>query len=572
MDDVTKQSGNNKKAAPMRHDRDRFVAFAFSSSDMLFELDGDGVVVFASGIGESLGLDTRILEGRKFLDLVYKDDQALVKKALARAGAGTRINSLTMHFCGKTGKTPPMSLSGYQLTDLEGHFFLGAHLDLGGHANTANGAGDGPGDTGEPLPNAADFAARTGEVLAGLGSREEECKLTMIRLGQMQDVLRRLDPESAYHMNAAVSTLLRNTSIGGELAGEIDAENFGLVHSLDTDIGQLTERLKSIIIQADPAGRGVELESATVKLESASRDDQTQSRALSYIFSQFAGADPDDFTNVALSDGLDTMMADAVQRIDDFHEMLNDSGFSIAFQPIVDLKDSKPHHFEALARFDGGGNKSPYETITFAEKTGLIQEFDLAMCAKIIAWMENAARQGRRYKVAVNLSGASVNSPEFIDRLNTLFAHHKQLRPWVMFEVTESSRIEDLQAVNKRIQDLRHVGHKVCLDDFGAGAAAFQYIRDLEVDYVKIDGAYVKGALRTAKTRAFLKAMAGLCRDLNITTVAEMVEDEELLDYLRECRVSYGQGYLFGRPSFDIDVFEAEAPAAFDAAKKKGPK
>lgn len=171
--------------------------------------------------------------------------------------------------------------------------------------------------------------------------------------------------------------------------------------------------------------------------------------------------------------------------------------------------------------------------------------------------MDNAARQGKRYKVAVNLSGASINSQSFVDALNRLFAKHESLRSWVMFEITESSKIENLQRVNKTIQNLRQVGHKVCLDDFGAGAAAFQYIRDLEVDLVKIDGAYVKGALRTAKSRAFLKAMASLCKDLRINTVAEMVEDEALLSYLQECRVSYGQGYLFGRPSFDIDVFEA---------------
>ncbi|MBT5672888.1 MAG: EAL domain-containing protein [Rhodospirillales bacterium] len=548
---ITKDSEDELSPGLLRQDRDRFVAFAFSASDMLFELEGDGVIVFASGICESLfGVDPGALEGRNFLDLVCVDDRPLLRHALAEAKTGSRINGLSIRMEGKSGPTPSLSLSGYQLSDFEGHFFLGAHL--GGPVAT-----DLP-TQNEPIMDADAFAARSGEVLANVGEDDTECKMTMIRLGQMHELLQRLDPDSAHRMHVAMGALLHETSVGGELVGEIDPENLSVVHDDKTDIDLLNDRLRSMIRQADPEGRGVEVESTTVNLASNSSDGDTQARALGYICTEFADSEPEAFATAARTDGLDTMMDDAIDRIGAFQAMVARGDFSVAFQPIVDLKAKTPHHYEALARFDDQANgKSPYETIRFAEKTGLIQEFDLAMCAKVIAWMDNAARQGKRYKVAVNLSGASINSQSFVDALNRLFAKHESLRSWVMFEITESSKIEDLQRVNKTIQNFRQVGHKVCLDDFGAGAAAFQYIRDLEVDLVKIDGAYVKGALRTAKSRAFLKAMASLCKDLRINTVAEMVEDEALLSYLQECRVSYGQGYLFGRPSFDIDVFEA---------------
>jgi EAL domain-containing protein (putative c-di-GMP-specific phosphodiesterase class I) len=77
------------------------------------------------------------------------------------------------------------------------------------------------------------------------------------------------------------------------------------------------------------------------------------------------------------------------------------------------------------------------------------------------------------------------------------------------------------------------------------------------VDVVKIDGAYVKGAMRSEKGIAFLKAMAGLCNDLGIATVAEMVEEESYVPFLIDCGVDFGQGYLFGRPSLSIGDFEA---------------
>jgi EAL domain-containing protein (putative c-di-GMP-specific phosphodiesterase class I) len=103
---------------------------------------------------------------------------------------------------------------------------------------------------------------------------------------------------------------------------------------------------------------------------------------------------------------------------------------------------------------------------------------------------------------------------------------------------------------------LRDAGHKVCLDDFGAGASAFQYLRALDVDVVKIDGIYVRDALKMGKGKSFLKAMAGLCNDLGIVTVAEMIENANAVTFLRACGVAYGQGYLFGRPSEDISVFD----------------
>jgi EAL domain-containing protein (putative c-di-GMP-specific phosphodiesterase class I) len=119
----------------------------------------------------------------------------------------------------------------------------------------------------------------------------------------------------------------------------------------------------------------------------------------------------------------------------------------------------------------------------------------------------------------------------------------------LLIEVTESMRIRDLDAANRVLAVLRADGHKVCLDDFGAGAASFPYIQALDVDYVKIDGAYVKRMETHLRDRAILKAMVGLCTDLGIGTVAEMVETDTQATALIDLGVQYAQGYLFGRPT-----------------------
>jgi EAL domain-containing protein (putative c-di-GMP-specific phosphodiesterase class I) len=143
----------------------------------------------------------------------------------------------------------------------------------------------------------------------------------------------------------------------------------------------------------------------------------------------------------------------------------------------------------------------------------------------------------------------------FVAALHDLLKSYPAIRSRLIFEITESARVADLELADRFIQGLRGEGHKVCLDDFGAGAAAFQYLRALEVDIVKIDGQYLRGAVEGGKSRAFLKAMAGLCRDLEIEMIAEMVEDRRYLPLLEDCGIRYAQGYLFGRPEADIGHF-----------------
>lgn len=124
----------------------------------------------------------------------------------------------------------------------------------------------------------------------------------------------------------------------------------------------------------------------------------------------------------------------------------------------------------------------------------------------------------------MNVSGYSIGQQEYVDGLMKLLAEHEWTRGRLLFEITESSRMSDLGQANEFIQKLRQLGYEVCLDDFGAGAASFQYLSALEVDAVKLDGSAVHNAQVTIKGRAFLSALTELCRRLNVYTVAEMVD------------------------------------------------
>lgn len=550
----------------LRQDRDRFVALAFSAADILFELDRERNIVFAAGAaGALLGVDSASLYGRPFTDIVAPSDRAMVGEALTAAGTGQRVNGLVCRFEGELGRTPPLMLLGYQVPDLDGHFFLG--LRLGAREAVALAAPEPPALGESGLPRAADFADLAGRKLAELDG--DDVELTLLRLDDMEPLRARLDEENRAALSAAIGGALRASAVGGELAGEIDAGNYGLVHHAETDLVALSRRIEAITRTVDPEKKGIGVITSTLALDAHEGGSEQAARALTYIFAQFADTHPDDFTIASLSQGIGAMVVDAEHRVGEFQSVLAQGRFDIAFQPVVDLATQRPHHFEALARFPHlPPGTSPYETITFAEQTGMIGEFDLAMCARVLDWLDKAGRQGQRYKVAVNLSGTSIASKPFVMKLHRLLKQYRGFAESLIFEMTESAKIKNLAQVNATLQSLRRAGHKVCLDDFGAGAAAFQYLRDLDVDVVKIDGAYVRGALQTEKGIAFLRAMAGLCNDLGITTVAEMVEDQRSLNFLRDCGVGFGQGYLFGRPSLDISSFDAPRPSNFATGKK----
>jgi EAL domain-containing protein (putative c-di-GMP-specific phosphodiesterase class I) len=121
-----------------------------------------------------------------------------------------------------------------------------------------------------------------------------------------------------------------------------------------------------------------------------------------------------------------------------------------------------------------------------------------------------------------------------------------------MIEVTESSRIKNLEKVGKVIQSFRTAGHRVCIDDFGAGSAALQYLRYLNVDVIKIDGLYVREIDKNPNDRTLVKAIQFLCDELKCESVAEMIEGEAQAQLLREIGVDFGQGYLYAKPGPEI--------------------
>lgn len=549
----------------LRRDRDRFVALAFCAADLLLEVNSSGTVTFAAGASQSLiGQQPEALVGKNFLDLVVPEDVPLIAELLKGMTPGSRLDPIPLKMIGAEGPTVQLSLMGYHLPDLSGnHFFA---IRLGSPGATVEMPIDAVRDPDTGLLEKEAFASLASRQIREAGERGETLKLTMVQSGDFDELRARTDAEHADNALRTMGACLQANAAGGQAAGHLDDGAFGFLHKPGLDVEKITSRVEEIFKAADPTGAGISLNTGTVDADAGDMSESDSVRVLMYTVNQFCESGGAGFEMSSLSDNLQTMTRETTEKLAKFRTIAEQSKFDIAYQPIVDLDTEVIHHFEALARFGKRLDRSPYELITFAENTGVIADFDLAMAKRVLTWLVDENAKGMMHVVAVNVSGQSIANTVFVNALHDLLQKFDAIRCQLMFEITESARIDDLETANRFIQGLQKAGHKVCLDDFGAGAAALRYLHALEVDVVKIDGQYVRSAMETPRNKAFLKAVAGLCHDLGITTIAEMIEDDEQADMLRDSGVRYGQGYLFGKPAFDVGVFAARAPR-----KKKKP-
>ncbi len=526
--------------------RDRFVAFAFCWADMLVELDPSRRVLFAVGATKPLlGVGAEGLVGRTFVDLVAPKDRVLMEQLLKMTSKRGRIDNVTVRLQGSKGLTPPMAFAGYVLPDLKDHFFLAlrtqAHMDEKGEAEKGVAR-----DMVTGLLTGESFSDLALKKLKDTGI---DAELTLVNLPGFQNFYDTLGKDEQEVLLNTVGTTLRANSLGGDSAGEIGDGKFGIIHEAGLDVGALEDKLAEATRAFDPTGKGIDVQAGTVDLDTAGMDEADLAKGLVYTINHFKEQAGAKFNVRDIAQNMNGLVQEAVKSLNKFRSLVSGNAFQVAFHPILHSRTGAVHHYEALVRFDGKFEESPYKYITFAEETGLITEFDIAMMRKCVEWL----RKNRNDKVslAVNISGMSVGNDQYNTALHALIDADTWLRNFLLFEITESSRVADLTQANNFVQGLRKKGFHVCLDDFGAGAASFQYLSVLEVDVVKLDGSAVKNAQSAPKGRAFLRALTTLCKTLNVETIAEMVDSKEGLEFVRDCGVEYVQGFLFGKPEAD---------------------
>ena len=234
----------------------------------------------------------------------------------------------------------------------------------------------------------------------------------------------------------------------------------------------------------------------------------------------------------------------------ELREVLDSNRVLLCSQPVVRLSDGVAVHQEIFVRIldRDGVIVLPAQFIEAAESVGMVQEIDLRVVGKIVDVLQMPEYRGRKARFFINLSPTSISDPHWVRRFQTLLAAAQVDHSQLVFEITETAAMSSVDVMQDFIAQMKGMGCRFALDDFGAGFSSFYFLKRFDVDYLKIDGSLVRELATDHARRLFVQALCDVAHGLNKHLVAEWVEDKAVRDILVEMGVKYGQGYLFAHP------------------------
>ena len=231
---------------------------------------------------------------------------------------------------------------------------------------------------------------------------------------------------------------------------------------------------------------------------------------------------------------------------------IEEDRFCLYCQPIVPLSETGDSlvRYEVLVRMiDADGQLVlPGKFIPAAERYGLMGAIDRWVIRNAFRYCAGTFDDSSRVEIAINLSGDSLNDDSFPDFVRKQFSHSRVPAERICFEITETAAIQNINHVTQVITEIRKKGSRFALDDFGIGLSSFDYLKTLPVDYVKIDGRFVRDMVENAVDHAMVSAINEVGHVMGIKTIAEFVHNEAILKRLRALGVDYAQGYAIGAP------------------------
>jgi EAL domain-containing protein (putative c-di-GMP-specific phosphodiesterase class I) len=506
----------------------------------MFEVDGGGMITFALGSTQGLAAQADgALVGQCWRNLFSVDDQPLLEALLRSVGPAERKGPLAVTLAQESPEVPgrAAALAVFRLPDRPG-----APMSC---ALTFNGltGWDGAGDR---LLSKEAFADTTRRLMREAEDAGLSLRVDLVQVDGLQAAGSASGGET---LRRRVTATLRANAYNGEGATEVGPDRFAVLRPNTASAADLDQQLR------DVAGGAVKPVVASLALSAGSVDENI--RALRYALDRYIEGGAKE-----ASVNFGAVVQKTARETAKLKSALASRAWSLVYQPVVGLKDQALHHFEALARFEAGASPAP--SIYLAEELGLIADLDLAVARKVVGVL---AQQPPAIAIAANISAASLMHPEFQKALAALTEHDARFRPRLLLELTETQCLTDLEAADRAIQGLRRLGHPVCLDDFGAGAASLDYLRRLQVDFIKFDGRYIRTLSAGSRDAVILKHMVGLCGELRIETIAEMIETPETARVAEDIGVGLGQGWCFAKPSAEL-VYPP--PSAAPPARRKG--
>ncbi|WP_158747585.1 EAL domain-containing protein [Acidisphaera sp. L21] len=521
-----------KPSKPVQSQKDRFLAFAFAAADLLVEATADGTICFAAGAFKArFGAAPEQFTGRHLHRLFAPADKATLDLALYTTALRGRLPPLVLRL--SDAAATPMVISGLAMPSSSGRlcFTIGRLPSLPGPVAAMT--------MGANVPNS--FTRLAEERLRS----EDGGAVSLLEVEGWSTARESLPVDAQRTLQTEIVEVLGRLGGPGSIAGEISSGRYGILADSAPDLSAVAAELE-ILLRAHPATARTQVQGTGLGLERNGLTGPQAARALRFALARFADGGTKATSEAGFANGLAEFIASAQLRARTVRTALAENRFRLAFQPVVNLNSRSVHHYEALLRpifTPGNSIQTTQDFVTFAESVGLSEELDWAVMQQGVAAQVGSSGSS----IAVNVSGLSMQSPGFREKVTELL--RTSVAPGkILIELTETADIEDIASASSFIDELRSIGTPVCIDDFGAGSAAFKYLKEFRVDYVKLDGAYVRGALQNAREHGFLLSMIELANFVGAKVIAETIEQDDEAKMMTDLGVEYGQGWLFGKP------------------------
>ena len=228
---------------------------------------------------------------------------------------------------------------------------------------------------------------------------------------------------------------------------------------------------------------------------------------------------------------------------------LDNQDFFMNYQPIVDIRSQRIHAFEALVRWKVAGEPiAPDEFISIAEENGLITDLGKLIMKMSLVALNRVNQRYPEIAISINVSAIEFENDEFIDYLDFLIHQHAIITRNVHLEITETAMISNLGKLSDVIKRVKEMGIMISVDDFGTGFSSISVLKNLSVDFIKIDKSYVDDICTDEKDQSIVSAVTKMAHTIHSKVIAEGVEYADQLALLRASDVDFIQGYLFSKP------------------------
>jgi|GEM_PF-6636287 len=513
----------------------RFVAFAFAGADLLVEVDPSGCILFCAGATQRLlGVKAAALEGSAFANLFPLEERPSVAELMARLIAGERLAGLRFSLQRPEERRLAVSISG--MTAMKGGGAMQIAIrrrDGGSRSRVDLQPADGPA-----------LAAMVAERIAEADLAGDPCALSILQLPNAPTI---------GLIDQALSRL-RAWTLWGDSLLVLNEGRIALVHDGRLSPDRLIRRLTELV-GAEPRCLGV------MSLDcAASAADLLP--ALRLEMGRLEAGRP--LGAVLLSQALRNAARAAVAPVTALRAAFSRSDITLLFQPVVSLRKWTVHHYEALSRVSSGDQlQLPGPLLHHASHQGLAAEFDLAVCRAAVRCCDDGQSLPDQAHVSVNISAAALATPGFADALLGVLGSNPRILDRILIEVGGLDRSTDLAETAHVLHQIRGMGCRITLDDLLSGGPDLMAIQRIHPNYIKIDTLSLRETMRGRTGVALLRALAQLCDDLGIGSIAKRVEEESLVRLLCDVSIDLGQGYYFARParSFAQD-FAPPRPAA----------